>query len=158
MPAVPVIQKALTRDVFIVHGHDEAAKEQVARFLGNLNLRPVILHEQANHGSSTIIEKLERHSNVTFAIVLLTPDDLGSVKNSPNALSPRARQNVILELGYFLGKLGRKGVCPLYKEGVELPSDFSGVIYTPLDSHGGWQLKLAKELRLILSDIDLNNI
>jgi predicted nucleotide-binding protein len=155
---MPTVEKALTRDVFIVHGHDEAAKLQVARFLERLDLKPIILHEQANYGSSTIIEKLERHSGVAFAVVLLTPDDMGAAKDNPQALKPRARQNVILELGYFLAKLGRNKVCPLYKEGVELPSDFSGVTYTLLDHHDGWQLKLARELKIIWSDIDLNMI
>ncbi|MBS1810357.1 MAG: nucleotide-binding protein [Acidobacteria bacterium] len=151
-------QQANTREVFIVHGHDDAAKLAVARFIQQIGLQPVILHEQTNRGSTTVIEKLERHSNVPFAIVLLTPDDVGAQKSNSSDLTPRARQNVILELGYFLGKLGRGRVCPLYKEGVEIPSDFSGVIYTPLDPHDGWKLTLAKELRVVWSDIDLNRI
>jgi predicted nucleotide-binding protein len=149
---------AATREVFIVHGHDEAAKQEVARFIEHIGLVPVILHEQTNRGSSTIIEKFVRHSNVPFAIVLLTPDDVGAQKSASDKLNPRARQNVVLELGYFLGRLGRDRVCALYKEGVEIPSDFSGVLYTPLDNHGGWKFPLAGELREVRPDIDLNKV
>ncbi|HEX4951315.1 MAG TPA: nucleotide-binding protein, partial [Blastocatellia bacterium] len=151
-------QQANTKEVFIVHGHDDAAKLAVARFIEQLGLKPIILHEQANRGSTTVIEKLERHSNVPFAIVLLTPDDIGAQKSNSSNLTPRARQNVILELGYFLGKLGRGRVCSLYKEGVEIPSDIFGVLYMPLDPRDGWKLPLAKELRVVWPDIDLNRI
>jgi predicted nucleotide-binding protein len=151
-------RRLFTREVFILHGHDDAAKQEVARFLEHLGLEPVILHEQTNRGSITIIEKLERHSNVPFAVVLLTPDDVGAPASARDNLKYRARQNVILELGYFLAKLGRERVYPLYKEGVEIPSDFSGIIYTPLDSHGGWKLVLAMELKEVWPDIDLNNV
>lgn len=156
MALAPVAQTSTTREVFIVHGHDDVAKLAVARFLEQMGLEPVILNEQTNLGSSTVIEKFERHSNVPFAIVLLTPDDVGSQKSDRENLNFRARQNVVLELGYFLGKLGRARVCSLYKEGVEIPSDYAGVIYTLLDNHGGWKLQLAAELREVWPDIDLN--
>jgi hypothetical protein len=91
--------------VFVVHGHDQLAKDQVARFLTQLGLTPVILHEQSS-GGSTIVEKLEAHIDVEFALVLLTPDDVGHAKEHPQDAKPRARQNVILELGLFLGALG----------------------------------------------------
>jgi hypothetical protein len=107
------------KDVFIVHGHNEGARESVARFLERLGIHPIILHEMAS-GGLTVIEKLERHSDVDFAVVLLTPDDVGSVATSKDALQPRARQNVVLELGYFVGKLGRSRVCALHKGAVEL--------------------------------------
>lgn len=135
-----------TRDVFVVHGHDTAARESVARFLARLGLNPIILHEQANEGR-TIIEKFEAHADASFAVVLLTPDDEGKAKNV-TALQPRARQNVVLELGYFIGRLGRKNVCPIYVEGVELPSDVTGLVYVPYDAADlGWQLSLARELK-----------
>ncbi len=135
-----------TREVFVVHGHDGEAKESVARFLEKLGLDVIILHEQPNQGR-TIIEKFEISSkNVAFAVVLLTPDDLGYGVDKPEKLEPRARQNVILELGYFLGRLGRTRVCALYKGGVELPSDFQGVVYIELDPAGAWRTKLAQEL------------
>jgi hypothetical protein len=94
------------RRVFLVHDHDESARETAARFLEKLSLEPVILHEQPSSGR-TIIEKVEQYSEVAFALVLLAPDDVGAKHGSEQALVPRARQNVILELGYFIGKLGR---------------------------------------------------
>jgi hypothetical protein len=106
--------EVIEQKVFIVHGHDNAAKEMTARFLEKLGLEAIVLHEQPNSGR-TLIEKLEHHSAVKFAIALLTPDDLGAAKAEAANLSPRARQNVILELGYFIGKLGRGRVCALYK-------------------------------------------
>ena len=148
-----VVQASATR-VFVVHGHDEATRERVARFLERLDLEPVILHEQANEGM-TVIEKLEKHSDVRFAVVLLTPDDEGRAVGDASA-SPRARQNVVLELGYFTGKLGRKAVCALHRGSVELPSDYLGVGYVALDEGGGWQLKLAKELKAAGFLIDMN--
>lgn len=99
--------------VFIVHGHDEAPREMVARFLLEVGLEPVILHEQANRGM-TVVEKLQANANVGFAVVLLTPDDEGK-SSTEGQLKPRARQNVILELGYFVGLLGRDRVCALRK-------------------------------------------
>jgi predicted nucleotide-binding protein len=135
-----------TREVFLVHGHDGEAKEAVARFLEKLGLKAVILHEQPNEGR-TIIEKFEVSSvGVAFAVVILTPDDVGAAKSQPDGLRDRARQNVILELGYFMGRLGRAKVCALYKGDVELPSDYQGIIYTKLDDAGGWKAKLAQEL------------
>ena len=135
-----------TREVFVVHGHDGGAKESVARLLEKLGLEPIILHEQPNQGR-TLIEKFETSSkDVAFAVVLLTPDDLGRAANSPPDLLPRARQNVILELGYFMGRLSRTRVCALYRGGVELPSDFQGIVYIELDSAGAWRTKLAQEL------------
>ena len=119
-------------DIFIVHGHNNEVKINVARTVEKLGLNAIILHEQANAGK-TIIEKFESHSNVGFAIVLLTDDDLGKAKKDEN-LVLRARQNVILELGYFIGKLGRDRVCPLYTQGVELPSDLYGLLYIPVDT------------------------
>jgi predicted nucleotide-binding protein len=133
-----------SRKVFLVHGHDEAAKQSVARLLEKLGLQPIILHEQPNKGQ-TVIEKFEANSDVGFAVVLLTPDDVGRA-TSDKKLKPRARQNVVLELGYFFAKLGRARVCALYK-GVELPSDVVGVIYAPYDEHDGWRVKLANEIR-----------
>ena len=134
-------------NVFIVHGHDEAAKHAIARFVERLGLKAIILDEQANKGQ-TIIEKFEEHAGeVGFAIVLLTPDDVGAPKDKEDNLKPRARQNVILELGYFLRALGREHVCVLYKEEVELPSDIHGILYVPMDSFDGWKQKLAKEMK-----------
>lgn len=135
--------------VFVVHGHDDAAKNGVARFIEKMNLHPIILHEQPN-GGRTIIEKFETYSkDVAFAVVLLTPDDLAR-EAVDGAVVPklrsRARQNVIMELGYFIGRLGRNRVCALHKGDVELPSDYQGVIYVAMDDAGAWRAKLAQEL------------
>ena len=138
--------RAFGNDVFIVHGHDEAAKHAMARFIEGLGLKPIILDEQVSRGQ-TIIEKLEQEaSNAGFAVILLTPDDIGASKDEPDELKPRARQNVVLELGYFLRGLGRERVCVLYKEEVELPSDIHGIVYVPMDDHDGWQNKLRQEI------------
>lgn len=116
----------------------------------------VILREQPNSGR-TIIEKFIDFSDVGFSVVLLTGDDLGGAKETPHdKQKPRARQNVILELGFFLGKLGRKRVCALYQEGVEIPSDYDGVIFIPLDKNGAWHMLLARELKAAGLSIDLN--
>ena len=101
-----------TNQVFVIHGHDESARESVARFLEKLELEPIILHEQPNKGR-TIIEKFEDYADVRFAVVLLTPDDVGAVKDRADDLRPRARQNVVFEFGFFIGKLGRERVCAL---------------------------------------------
>jgi predicted nucleotide-binding protein len=134
-----------SKRVFLVHGHDSDAKQTVARFLERLGLEPIILHEQANEGR-TVIEKIEAFSEVGFAVVLLTPDDVGAAKDDAANVKQRARQNVVLELGYFLGKLRRNRVCALYKTGVEIPSDYQGVLYTELDAKGAWRTSLAQEL------------
>lgn len=134
-----------SKKVFVVHGHDEAAKEASARHIEKLGLEAIILHEQPSSGK-TIIEKFETYSgDIGFAVVLLTADDVGGRAEPTPTLLPRARQNVVLELGYFVGKLGRGRVCVLHKGGVELPSDFNGVIYIEMDAPGAWRTKLAQE-------------
>ena len=141
---------------FIVHGHDQGARDAVARVLKDLDIEPVVLFEKPS-GGMTVIEKLERYSNVGFAVVLLTPDDQGQ-ENGAATPRARARQNVVLELGYFLGKLTRPRVCPLYKADVELPSDYHGVVYVAMDDAGAWKYKLAGELKLAGYEIDKNKI
>jgi len=148
--------------VFIVHGHDEKAKLETARLLQKLNLHPIILSEQDDLGR-TIIEKIEDYSDVDFAVVLLTPDDLGSAAGAyeaagGEALVERARQNVIFEMGFFYGKLGRKNVCALLKGKTDRPTDISGVVYTQMDDHGGWHLKLAKEMKAAGLPVSLNDL
>lgn len=140
-----------SRKIFIVHGHDVAVRESVAGFLRKIDLEPIILHEKPNSGR-TIIEKFEENSEVGFAIVLLTPDDLGRCLNGEEKF--RARQNVILELGYFCGRLGRSKVCALKKGDLELPSDVIGVAYTDFDARGAWKQDLARELEAAGYEID----
>ena len=145
-------------NVFIVHGHDEIAKVNVARFIEKLGLTPIILHEQLDK-NQTIIEKFETNAlSAAFAVVLFTPDDIGASQADRENLKARARQNVLLELGYFWGTLGRSKVCVLYKEEVDIPSDYDGVIYTVLDNNNGWQLKLAKEIKSAGLIVDLNSL
>ena len=133
------------KEIFIIHGHDEKLKKEVVSTIEGLSLKPIILHEQANKGR-TIIEKLEEESRrVGFAVALLTPDDV-YVEQGTQATNLRARQNVILELGYFMGLLGRKRVCAIYYNKVELPSDMAGVLYIPYDQDGNWKLQLTREI------------
>ena len=147
-----------TRKIFVVHGHDEAAKEATAIFLEKLDLDPIILHEQAS-GGRTLIEKFEKYSSeVGFAVVLLTPDDLGASQKESEKLQSRARQNVVLELGYFLGRLTRNRVCALHRGGIELPSDIQGVIYVEMDDAGAWKAKLAQELVQAKCPINLQGL
>lgn len=142
--------------LFLVHGHDDGVLHETARFLEKLKQDVVILREQPNKGR-TIIEKFEDYADVGFAIILLTTDDRGGTFTCPyDEQKPRARQNVILELGYFLGRLGRHRVCALFAPGVEIPSDYSGVLYIPLDEQGAWHLSLAKEMKAAGLLIDMN--
>ena len=151
----PTRQASSARKVFVVHGHDDAAKESVARFLERIDFEAVILHEQASKGM-TIIEKIEEHGDVGFAVVLLTPDDVGG--KSAESLAARARQNVILELGYFIARLGRARVTALRRGEVEVPSDFSGVVYEAYDAAGGWKQALGRELQEAGFEIDWNKV
>jgi predicted nucleotide-binding protein len=145
-----------TDRVFVVHGHNEAVKQEVARTLEGLGFAPVILHEQAD-GGRTIIEKLEEHAaEVDFAVVLMTGDDVGG--SDLASLHPRARQNVVLELGMFVGKLGRRHVRVLYEAGVEMPSDYLGVLYIPLDAGGAWRVKLVSEMKSAGLKVDANRL
>ena len=145
-------------EAFIVHGHDRAVKSEVARFVKDLGLEPVILDEKPGAGR-TIIEKFESYANnAAFAIVLLTPDDVGAPKDRHNDLKPRARQNVIFEIGYFFKGLGRGRVCAMSTEDVEFPSDLNGVSYVFLDPNGGWQLKLFQEMKAAGLPVDSSGI
>ena len=145
------------RNVFVVHGHDEEMKHSVARVLSKLGMDQIILHERANQGK-TVIEKFEKNADVQFAVVLLSPDDMAyPLSASPSNAKPRARQNVILELGYFVGRLTRECVFALKREDtLELPSDFSGVVYTPYDTAGQWRFELVRELKAAGYDVDAN--
>jgi predicted nucleotide-binding protein len=141
--------------VFVVHGHDNALKEAVARFLEKLGLGAVILHEQPNRGK-TLIEKFEAHGDgVAFAVVLLTPDDVSGVAAS-NEQHPRPRQNVVFELGYFFGRLGRERVAAIVlSSSVERPADVDGLVYID-GSNDSWKLLLARELQAAGLPVDMN--
>lgn len=144
--------------VFIVHGHDEEMKHNIENIIKRLELEPIILHQQPNEGR-TIIEKFAKYSKVGSAIILLSPDD--KCKDSEKQgryYKLRARQNVIFEMGFFIGKLGRERVIILYKEegDFEFPSDYQGVLYLPYDSKGSWKLDLVKELKSLGYSVDAN--
>lgn len=142
--------------IFLVHGHNEAILHEAARFLERLDQNVIILREQPNKGR-TIIEKIEDYADAGFAIILLTNDDRGGPSEvSFEEQNYRARQNVIFEFGYFIGRLGRNRVCALYTPGVEIPSDYSGVLYIQLDEQGGWRLALAKEMKAAGLPVDMN--
>ena len=149
-------KKFVSNAVFLIHGRDNSAKESVARFLQKIGIEVVILDEQPSRGR-TIIEKFEDHADVGFAVALLTPDDRGSLQDERSGGAPRARQNVIFELGFFVAHLGRERVCALIKgNAMEIPSDYSGVVYITLDDGRGWQLALIKELKSAGLDVDAN--
>lgn len=144
------------KKVFIVHGHDELTKTKIARFIEKIDYKAIILHEQAS-GGKTIIEKIEAYTDVGFAIVLYTADDLGNGKDeaSSGSLNNRARQNVIFEHGYLIAKLGRDKVVPLVVGDVEMPSDISGVVYV---SDTNWQITIAKEMKQAGYAVDFNKL
>jgi predicted nucleotide-binding protein len=143
--SAPAKAPQVSHDVFVAHGHDPAVKHQVARFVEQIGCKPIILDEQVDAGLNTIFQKLAQHADkVSYAIVLLTPDDLTQDRTGKQAT--RARQNAILELGYFIGKLGPENVCVAKKGDVELPSDISGVLYLDLED-GEWKLNLARKLK-----------
>lgn len=150
--------KEYSSKVFIVHGHDEIMKTNIEIVIKKLKLEPIILHQQPNEGK-TIIEKFTKYSEVGVAIILLSPDDKckGSEQQGRFHKS-RARQNVILEMGFFMGKLGRERVIILYKtqKDFEFPSDYLGVLYIPYDSKGSWKLDLIKELKSLGYSADAN--
>lgn len=154
------ITTTLSKNVFIVHGHNEEMRLATARTIEKLKLHPIILHEQPNKGK-TIIEKFTDNSDVAFTIVLLSADDIAySKKEKPETAKSRARQNVIFELGYFIGKLGRERVLVLHEieDNFEIPSDYSGVLFVPFDRTGKWQFDLVKELKALGISVDANYI
>jgi len=142
------------RKVFIVHGHDIGPREAVARFLERLDFEPVILHERPNRGRTIITKFQEEAADAGFAVILMTPDDpgLGGESGAPG----RSRQNVVFELGFFIGALGSERVAALVKGAVEKPSDFDGVMYIAFDNGDGWKLALARELQAAGFEVDLN--
>lgn len=151
-----------TNKVFIVHGHDDAMKLDVARTIEKLKLDAIILHEQDDEGK-TVIEKFESNAiECNFAVILLSPDDMAFPRGKEEDKKYRARQNVILELGYFIGSIGRKRVLTLVKDDpsskLEIPSDYAGVVYTQYDGNGGWKSALVKALKVNGYDVDANNL
>lgn len=144
--------------VFVVHGHDGEVRQTVARFIEKLGFEAVILHERPNKGRTIITKFREEAAGVGFAVVLMTPDDVGgSAPFLEGQLRPRARQNVVFELGFFIGELGPGHVAALVKGEIERPSDFDGVVYISFDS-GNWQMELGRELKEAGYTIDWNKV
>lgn len=148
--------------MFVVHGHDHSARNAVTRFLRDLGLEAVVLDEQPS-GGLTVIEKFEKYSKrVRVAIGILTPDDLAHPKDEPQRIKFRARQNVIFELGFFVGHLGRSRVVALFAPGdadtgMEIPSDYNGVMLIPIDPELKWRVRLIQELEAAgLDGLDKN--
>jgi predicted nucleotide-binding protein len=157
IPALEATAQSNSKKVFIVHGHDVAAKSTVARLLMKVGLDPVILHEEPNKGQ-TIIEKFEANAEAaSCAVVLLTADDVGHPRAEDGIRELRARQNVVFELGFFYGKLGRTKTIALTSGGVSHPSDISGIVYIDMGD-GAWELQLARELRAAGLDVDFNKL
>lgn len=146
-------EKKISDKVFVVHGHNEAVNQEVARTIEKLGLEAVILKEQPSSGQ-TIIEKFEQYAkDVNFAVILLTADDKIDGEDKY-----RARQNVIFEMGYFMGALGRNHVMCLLQEQVEKPGDIDGVVYILIDKSGLWKFSMVKELKVCGYKVDANQI
>lgn len=142
-----------TKDVFIIHGHDSTLEQEVVKYIFDLGLNPIVLHEQPNKGR-TVIEKFESHATMSgYAIALFTGDDLGG--KDKDTLKPRARQNVVFEFGFFMGHLGRAKTAILYGSDVEKPSDWEGIVYISLEED--WKNKLLIELKSADMDIHLSS-
>ncbi|MDR2407431.1 MAG: nucleotide-binding protein [Bacteroidales bacterium] len=141
------------KKIFIAHGHDDEMKEKVARVIEKLGFKAIILHEKAGEGN-TIIEKLEKNSDVSFAIVLLSQDD--EINNKSETVEFRARQNVIFEMGYFIGKLGRRNVCIIKQDNVKILSNIDGINYILYNN--GWEQKVIKEMKSAGLEVDSNKL
>jgi predicted nucleotide-binding protein len=133
--------------VFVVHGRNDEVKNDVARWLARIGLDEIILHEQPNGGRTLISKFQEVAAEVAFAVVLMTPDDVGGLAGGDQTY--RARQNVIFELGFFIGKLGPARVAALLVGSIETPSDYDGVAYISYDKRGAWKLELAREFKAL---------
>lgn len=144
----PAQKLANFEKIFIVHGHDEALKQQVARIIEQQGIEAIILNEKPNQGK-TIIEKIESYSNVNAAICLFTPDDTCSDGTK------RPRQNVVFEAGYFMGKIGRENVICIANNEFEILSDLQGVVYV---NRNHWEIDILKELKAIGYKVDLNKL
>lgn len=148
---------ALAQDVFIVHSHDDVSRETVARLIEHLGLHPVILRDLPANGRA-IIDQIEHYARIGFVVALLTQDEVSYPKNQPRQKEYQAQQNVIFELGFFIGELGRSRVCALYQEGVEILADYRGVLHIPMDPAGAWKLKLAQEMKAVGLNIDISSL
>lgn len=149
--------------IFVVHGHDTISREQLELVLHKLGLEPFVLANTSG-GGLTIIEALEeeigKEGNSKFGIVLLTPDDFGYSKiDGAEKAQPRARQNVVLEMGMLISAVGRKNTVILKKGHLEVPSDANGILYLGFNDHVKETVpRLVDRLKASGFDIDTNKI
>lgn len=139
-PEAPAQPQQNTKQVFVVHGHDDAAREQLELVLHKLGIDHFVLANRGG-GGLTIIESLEAKigrtaTDTAFGIVLMTPDDMGyAQKEGADSIEPRARQNVVLEMGMLISSIGRTNMAILVKGHIEKPSDADGILYIPFNAH-----------------------
>lgn len=138
--------------VFIIHGHDNELKAEVQLLLTRAGVNNIVLHEQPDKGRTIIDKLIGESSNSNYAIALLSPDD--KLEDGET----RARQNVILEIGYFIGLLGKERVRLLKKGDIEIPTDLSGVLYEKYDDAGAWKMKICKELLAVGIYVDIEEV
>jgi predicted nucleotide-binding protein len=156
-PTVAAAPARSPSKIFIVHGHDEGGREAVARFILQIGLEPVILHERPNKGRTIITKFREEAADIGFAVIVMTPDDIGKPAHGSDEPRSRPRQNVVFELGFFIGALGADRVAALVKGEIERPSDYDGVVYISLDS-ADWRMKLGQELQAAGYAFDWNAV
>lgn len=145
--------------IFLVHGHDREMLASVRGVLAELDFKPIVLHDQPDQ-SRAVMEKFEDYSDVGFAVILMSPDDQGRDRDGSSGLKFRARQNVVFELGYFVGRLGRHRTLVIYRkvDNFDMPSDYQGILYKPFDDLGNWQFELVKELQAAGYSADANKL
>ncbi len=149
----------IQQSIFVVHGYDEAMKQSIAQTLEKLGLKPLILHEQPNNGRAVIEKLMDYREKSSFAVILLSPDDLAyKVGEDPATARYRTKQNVVFELGFFLGKLGKNRVVVIHKEAdkFETPLNFSDVLFVPFDNRDNWKFELVRELKAAGYKADAN--
>jgi predicted nucleotide-binding protein len=145
-------EKVIGNTVFIIHGHDNSLKTETQLLLTRAGVNNIVLHEQPDKGRTIIDKLIDESSNSNYAIALLSPDDV--LKDGEN----RARQNVILEIGYFIGLLGKERVRLIKKGEIDIPSDLSGILYEKYDDGGAWKIKICKELQAVGIFVDLKAV
>jgi predicted nucleotide-binding protein len=154
-PIVPNPPLPTGGSILLIHGRDAGAKDSVLKFIEQLGLRALTLQEQPNGGRS-IAERSGELSHTQFAIILFTPDEIAVSRDKSKERQVRVSQHVMFEFGYVVAKLGNRRVCVLYDEGVEIPSEVSGVVSIPMDFRGGWRLLVAREFKQAGVEVDLN--
>ena len=133
--------------VFIVHGHNLGILAEVEAFVLKANKRPIVLKDQSRPGKNLLDELIQHSKGVQFAIVILSADDVARAEGEPqDQLRYRGRQNAVFEFGFLVRQLGKSKVFVLHEQGVEMPSDYGGVIYIPYDTTGAWKGLLAKAI------------